>query len=74
MVAQKIPEKQIKSQKIAFNWGNMGQWQEDVFIRYQHKTYEYVYNMGWQDKEVSLTIYKNRSSIKDANAPYPQPN
>lgn len=42
MVAQKIPTNSIKSQKIVFNWVNMGQWEEDVSIHHQHHTYQYM--------------------------------
>lgn len=71
MVAQKIPTNSIKNQKIVFNWVNMGQWEEDVSIRHQHHTYQYIYNMSWQDKKVSLSIYDHRQGIKDTLAPYP---
>lgn len=49
----------------------MGQWEEDVSIRHQHHTYQYIYNMSWQDKKVSLSIYDHRQGIKDTLAPYP---
>ncbi|MDT2646146.1 DUF3139 domain-containing protein [Enterococcus dongliensis] len=71
MVAQKIPTNSIKSQKIVFNWVNMGQWEEDVSIHHQHHTYQYIYNMSWQDKKVSLSIYNHREGVKDTLAPYP---
>ncbi|MCG0876344.1 hypothetical protein [Liquorilactobacillus uvarum] len=61
----------IKNQKIVFNWVNMGQWEEDVSIRHQHHTYQYIYNMSWQDKRVSLSIYDHREGVKDTLAPYP---
>lgn len=71
VVAQKIPKNSIKNQKIVFNWVNMGQWEEDVSIRHQHHTYQYIYNMSWQDKRVSLSIYDHREGVKDTLAPYP---
>ncbi|MGO2722647.1 MAG: hypothetical protein ACTIAG_02665 [Lactobacillus sp.] len=71
MVAQKIPEKQIKSHKIDFNWINIGQWEEDVFIRAHHKTYQYNYSMDSQTKKVMLIVYLNRARLKNSETPYP---
>ena len=65
MVANKIPKNSIKNQKIVFNWVNMGQWEEDVSIRHQHHTYQYIYNMFWQDKKVTLSIFNTLPMIID---------
>lgn len=46
------------------------------FRRFQLKSmnysgYQYIYNMSWQDKKVSLSIYNHREGVKDTLAPYP---
>lgn len=58
--AQQIPAKKISDQKEYFNWSNNGQWEEKIKVSNYGHQLTYIYNMSWNNKKVTLTIYNGR--------------
>lgn len=70
--AQRIPAKKISERKVSFNWTDDGLWEESMQVENYGQKLEYIYDMDWASKDVTLEIYKGQEgNVPKKDIEYP---